>query len=68
MITTTKKVGADLQELGGYLKCTSCDHEQSLGDVPTKLAAGWPKHCGYTMTWITENMVPAPTSKEEQSK
>lgn len=53
MITKHQKIGADLQEFGGRLECKTCGHQQDLGDVPQKLAGGWPKHCGYTMTWIT---------------
>jgi hypothetical protein len=46
-------IAKDLTEFGGHLECTVCGHTQTLGNVSTKLSNGWPKHCGYTMTWIT---------------
>lgn len=46
-------LGAELQSFGGHLECMTCGHKQALGNVAGKLEHGWPKHCGYTMRWIT---------------
>jgi hypothetical protein len=54
MATLHQKKGTELQEHGGHLECNACGLVQSLGDVSTYLKSGWPKHCGYTMTWITK--------------
>jgi hypothetical protein len=50
------KVADSLQGFGGHLECTVCNATQPLGSVSTKLASGWPKCHGYTMTWITARM------------
>lgn len=47
-------IANDLVSLGGHLECTVCGYSESLGAVGSHLANGWPKHCGYTMTWITK--------------
>lgn len=43
----------NLESFGGHLECTVCGHKKPLGRTSVYLAQGWPKHCGYTMTWIT---------------
>ncbi len=52
-------IGADAQKLGGLLRCTVCGREEPLGSVGNKLANGWPKCHGYTMTWITARQLRA---------
>lgn len=48
---------ASLESFGGHLQCTGCDEVKELSpvDISTYMKTGWPKHCGYTMTWITKN-------------
>jgi len=56
MKTTNEVVAAvaeDLQGFGGHLECGVCGLTQSLESIGYFLMAGWPKHCGYTMTWVT---------------
>ena len=51
-------IGIDLyDEFGGILRCMECGHETELTskDVSHYLSKGWPKHCEYTMRWITKN-------------
>ena len=50
---THDAIAADLVPLGGILRCGECGTERSLGDVAAYLRDGWPKCCGYTMTWVT---------------
>lgn len=47
--------------LGGLLRCRQCGHEQALhdGDAGRYLFNGWPEHCGYTMTWVTQRQLDA---------
>lgn len=57
-------IAKDLSKLGGLLRCNTCEFEQPLGNVGEKLSMGWPKHCGYTMTWVTaRELAPLPESK-----
>lgn len=46
-------IANDLEDLGGHLECTVCHLEQPIGNIGVNLSTGWPKHCGYTMTWVT---------------
>lgn len=46
-------IADDLKDLGGHLECSVCGLTQSLGNIGANLSEGWPKHHGYTMTWIT---------------
>lgn len=46
-------IANNLVGLGGHLQCMSCGYKESLGAVGSHLANGWPKHCSYTMRWIT---------------
>lgn len=46
-------IGADLTVFGGILRCSACSGEQPLGEVGDRIAYGWPKCCGLTMTWVT---------------
>lgn len=41
--------------IGGHLECMECGHLQPLNEaaMAERLTNGWPKHCGYTMRWIT---------------
>lgn len=48
-----ENIAAELNNFGGHLECTICGTTKPLGSIATKLATGWPKHCGYTMTWKT---------------
>ena len=52
-------IAGDLESLGGYLRCEVCGHCRVKGDVSHNLAAGWPKHCGYTMRWWTQRQIDA---------
>lgn len=47
----------ELTEFEGHLECNSCHHTEDLTpeDIGKYMKTGWPKHCGYTMTWITKN-------------
>lgn len=51
-----ENIATDLQQHGGHLECSECGFTEPLGDIASKLALGWPKHCGYTMSWITARM------------
>lgn len=46
-----------LSGFGGLLRCTTCKREQPLGDIAGSLRSGWPKCCGYTMTWMTQRLL-----------
>lgn len=48
-----------LSGFGGYVRCETCGRRGELGDVPTYIASGWPKCCGYTMRWWTARQVEA---------
>lgn len=49
-----QKLIDELEAIGGHLECTVCKRQEELGNnIALKLATGWPKCCGYTMTWIT---------------
>jgi hypothetical protein len=50
-------IADDLAPFGGLLRCTTCKREQPLGDVAGNLRDGWPKCCGYTMTWMTQRLL-----------
>lgn len=52
-----KKIGDNLKSFGGHLQCRECGIKQPLGDIGHKMAHGWPKCCGYTMRWITDNEI-----------
>lgn len=47
------KLADELVAHGGHLECMECGYSESLGPVGAHLANGWPKHCDYTMMWIT---------------
>lgn len=49
----------DLSALGGLLRCTTCGHEQPLNKpaIAQYMQTGWPEHCGYTMTWVTQRLL-----------
>ena len=57
------KIADDLVGHGGHLECMECGYTESLGAVASHLAHGWPKHCNYTMRWITKRQ--EQLSKEE---
>lgn len=44
---------ADLSGLGGILRCGQCQSVRPVGDIARYLRDGWPKCCGFTMTWVT---------------
>lgn len=49
-----------LNDFGGYLRCGTCGATQPLGNASERLTrAGWPKCCGYTMTWLTQRQIDA---------
>jgi hypothetical protein len=50
-------IGADMQHIGGLLRCLQCGGERPLGDVGDRLRDGWPMCCGYTMHWITQRQL-----------
>lgn len=52
-----EKIGQQLDSMGGYLKCNTCGREKSLSGTADYMRTGWPKCCGYTMTWITQRMI-----------
>lgn len=52
-------IASDLSLFGGVLRCLKCGREQSLGDVGGHLGHGWPKCCGYTMSWVTLKQIAA---------
>jgi hypothetical protein len=56
-------IATDLAPLGGLLRCTTCRREQPLGDAAGNLANGWPKCCGYTMTWMTQRLLDEEAAK-----
>ncbi len=37
-----------------HLECMECGRKKPVGDVPTRMAYGWPKCCGYTMRLFTQ--------------
>jgi len=52
-------IGADIEALGGLLRCYDCSREIPLepGDCGRYLRAGWPKCHGRTMEWVTERQL-----------
>lgn len=50
------ETGAELDEKGGVHRCKVCGHEISHqpGDGAKFLRTGWPKHCGQSTQWITD--------------
>lgn len=54
-MTIHDKIGKEIERFGGKLVCQTCGIEKPLGDVSGNLKHGWPKCCGYTMRWITQN-------------
>jgi hypothetical protein len=59
-------LGQTLQQFGGELRCTGagCGHRLPLGDIGAKLRDGWPKHCGYTMRWVTARQLAEQAPRE----
>ena len=50
-------MGSDLHaQFGGILRCSVCGYERTLTPMAISLylSEGWPKHCGYTMRWVTQ--------------
>lgn len=52
-----KDIAKSLSTFGGILFCSTCDKVNELGDIAVHLANGWPMHCGYTMTWVTDDQM-----------
>lgn len=58
-------IAGDLKSFGGLLRCTVCGVENTLPSddsrwarkVGSLLRTGWPKHCGYTMRWVTDSQL-----------
>lgn len=46
-------------KFGGYLKCNNCGKIRPLSQETfvNYMVNGWPKCCGYTMTWKTEKIL-----------
>lgn len=59
-LTTTEgtavNAAADLDALGGILRCSECGTRKTLstGDIAGYLEHGWPVCHGFTMTWVTQ--------------
>lgn len=54
-----QNIAKELEGSGGHLECTVCGQTQALGSIAASLGRGWPKHCGYTMSWITARQLAA---------
>jgi hypothetical protein len=56
-----RKMDSDLQSLGGYLRCGTCQRTVEFvdGDIGLYMQHGWPKCHGYTMTWWTQRQIDA---------
>jgi hypothetical protein len=52
-----EKLAEELKAFGGYLECNICGKKEPIGNIENQLSNGWKKCCGYTMTWITNNMI-----------
>jgi hypothetical protein len=62
MTNLNANIGSDLfSQFGGILRCTECGEEHTLSSLLAGkyLANGWPKHCGYTMRWVTDRELAA---------
>lgn len=46
-------LGAELDAMGGVLRCDRCGTEEPMKGAGAYLRSGWPRCCGYTMTWVT---------------
>jgi hypothetical protein len=59
MTKVHESMATDLAKLGGILRCNSCKEEMPLEEVRLGgfLSHGWPKCCGYTMTWVTQKLL-----------
>lgn len=55
----SESIAESLEGLGGYLECAVCSRRQDLKDerIGGYLGHGWPTCHGYTMTWITQNLI-----------
>ncbi len=51
---TLQNIANELNPFGGILRCSRCGIEGKVGDVSLHFRDGWPTHCGYTMTWVTQ--------------
>jgi hypothetical protein len=48
----------ELRNFGGHLECNTCGAVKPLGDPKARVQGeGWPKCCGYTMTWWTARLL-----------
>jgi hypothetical protein len=50
---THKWLGAEMDAMGGVLRCERCKREMPMQGATGYLRKGWPECCGYTMTWVT---------------
>jgi hypothetical protein len=62
-MSITASIAADLSQLGGILRCTTCGQERPVGDIAGKLDHGWPRCCGYTMSWVTQRLLDEETDQ-----
>lgn len=49
----------NLDRFGGFIRCERCGRTSDLksGVANQYLEHGWPKCCGYTMRWWTQNQI-----------
>lgn len=50
-------IAGELMGFGGLLRCSVCGEKEHFGRIATNLRSGWPKHCGFTMSWVTEKQL-----------
>lgn len=64
-------IASNLTSFGGLLRCIKCGGEQPVGNITgiaDSLANGWPKCCGYTMTWMTQRLLDEEKGGKEASQ
>jgi hypothetical protein len=54
---SAERIGAELQSLGGILRCTVCKREEPLMSVAMYLQHGWPRCHSVTMLWVTQKQL-----------
>lgn len=59
MSTLHDEIAAGLGQMTGDLFCEECGQEQPVakGTISGYLADGWPKHCGFTMSWRSTTVI-----------
>jgi hypothetical protein len=61
MVGLHDNLGAELDGMGGVLRCHRCKREQPMKGAGGYLRGGWPECCGETMEWLTARQLATET-------